>query len=116
MPELLNIKLAAETVAQQCCEQCKRVDAVVQCLDCVPSGTQFLCSACDSIMHRKNVFHDTEAMIDGFFKPIAPPTSLVVVDESGQYQLSEGVFKEFSRSPLIMFSLYVPLYMYSGTI
>ena len=42
-------------------------------------------------------------MIDGFLKPI-PPTSLVVVDESGQYQLGEqGVFKEF-RCPLSMFS------------
>lgn len=39
------------------------------------------------VIHRKNVFHDREAMIDGFFKPIQP-TSVVVVDTSGHYQLS----------------------------
>ncbi|KAF3854188.1 hypothetical protein F7725_022243 [Dissostichus mawsoni] len=33
---------------------------------------------------------ETEAMIDGFYRPI-PPTSLVVVDESGQYGLCEQV-------------------------
>ncbi|XDV26102.1 hypothetical protein PO909_029890 [Leuciscus waleckii] len=90
MPEILNCMLAAETVTQHCCQQCKTVDAVVRCLDCVPSGNQFFCSSCDTEIHRKNVFHDREAMFDGFLKPI-PPTSVVVVDESGQYQLREQV-------------------------
>lgn len=104
LPEILNCMLAAETVTQHCCQQCKAVDAVVRCLECVPSGCQFFCSTCDSEIHSKHVFHDREAMIDGFFKPI-PPTSLVVIDESGQYQLREqGVFKVFRRCPLTMFS------------
>ncbi|CAM4573646.1 unnamed protein product [Leuciscus chuanchicus] len=90
MPEILNCMSAAETVTQHCCQQCKTVDAVVRCLDCVPSGNQFFCSSCDTEIHRKNVFHDREAMFDGFLKPI-PPTSVVVVDESGQYQLREQV-------------------------
>ncbi|KAK7173361.1 hypothetical protein R3I93_003245 [Phoxinus phoxinus] len=90
MPEILNCMLAAEIVTQHCCQQCKTVDAVVRCLDCVPSGNHFFCSTCDTEIHRKNVFHNREAMFDGFLKPI-PPTSFVVVDESGQYQLSEQV-------------------------
>ncbi|XP_034057129.1 uncharacterized protein LOC117536392 isoform X3 [Gymnodraco acuticeps] len=90
MPELLNLKLAAEIVTKRPCLQCKTADAVVRCLDCVPPGTPFLCPACDPIIHGKNVFHDREAMIDGFYRPI-PPTSLVVVDESGQYGLCEQV-------------------------
>lgn len=104
MPEILNCMLAAETVTQHCCQQCKTADAVVRCLDCVPSGSQFFCSTCDSEIHRKNCFHNREAMFDGFFKPI-PPTSLVVVDESGQYQLGEqGMLRSFRRCPLNMFS------------
>ncbi|KAF3856925.1 hypothetical protein F7725_017648 [Dissostichus mawsoni] len=90
MPELLNLKLAAEIVTKRSCLQCKTADAVVRCLDCVPPGTPFLCPACDPIIHGKNVFHDREAMIDGFYRPI-PPTSFVVVDESGQYGLCEQV-------------------------
>ncbi|KAF3851329.1 hypothetical protein F7725_013101, partial [Dissostichus mawsoni] len=90
MPELLNLKLAAEIVTKRSCLQCKTADAVVRCLDCVPPGIPFLCPACDRIIHGKNVFHDREAMIDGFYRPI-PPTSLVVVDESGQYGLCEQV-------------------------
>ncbi|KAK0133033.1 hypothetical protein N1851_031611 [Merluccius polli] len=90
MPELLNCKLAAETVVEHCCQQCKAADAVVRCLDCVPSGTQFLCPACDTKVHKKHVFHDREAMIYGFFKPI-PPTSSVMIDQSGQHQLAEQV-------------------------
>ena len=96
MPELLNCKLAAETVVQHCCQQCKAADAVVRCLDCVPSGTQFLCPACDTKVHKKQVFHDREATIYGFFKPI-PPTSSVMIDQSGQHQLAEqGILKECS--------------------
>ncbi|KAE8277874.1 hypothetical protein D5F01_LYC24086 [Larimichthys crocea] len=90
MPELLNCKLAAETVTKKFCEKCKTADAVVRCLDCVPSGTQFLCPACDSTVHKKHVFHDREAMTDGFFQPI-PPTSSVMIDQSGQHQLAEQV-------------------------
>ncbi|KAG8004387.1 hypothetical protein GBF38_022174, partial [Nibea albiflora] len=52
------------------------------------SGTQFLCPACDSKVHKKHVFHDREAMIYGFFQPI-PPTSSVMIDQSGQHQLAE---------------------------
>ncbi|TKS69391.1 S-antigen protein [Collichthys lucidus] len=90
MPELLNCKLAAETVTKKFCQQCKTADAVVRCLDCVPSGTQFLCPACDSTVHKKHVFHDREAMTGGFFQPI-PPTSSVMIDQSGQHQLAEQV-------------------------
>ncbi|XP_073318484.1 uncharacterized protein [Pagrus major] len=90
MPQLLNYKLAAETVEKHCCYLCKAADAVVRCLDCVPSGTQFLCPDCDSKVHKKMVFHDREAMMYGFFKPI-PPTSSVVMDQSGQHQLVEQV-------------------------
>lgn len=97
MPELLNGKLAAETAKKHCCQQCKTADAVVRCLDCVPSGTQFLCPACDLTVHKKPVLHDREVMIYGFFKPI-PPTSSVVIDQSGQHQLAEqGMLKDFSR-------------------
>lgn len=97
MPELLNGKLAAETAKEHCCQQCKTADAVVRCLDCVPSGTQFLCPACDLTVHKKHVLHDREVMIYVFFKPI-PPTSSVVIDQSGQHQLAEqGMLKDFSR-------------------
>lgn len=93
MPEILNCMLAAEIVTQHCCQQCKTGNAVVRCLDCVPSGGQFFCSTCDTEIHRKNVFHDREAMFDGFLRPI-PPTSFVVIDESDQYQLREqGMFR-----------------------
>ncbi|KAK5865329.1 hypothetical protein PBY51_016503 [Eleginops maclovinus] len=73
---LLNLKLAAEIVPVS-----------FTTLLMLWSGP-FLCPACDPIVHGKHVFHDREAMIDGFFRPI-PPTSLVVVDESGQYGLCE---------------------------
>ncbi|KAL1263517.1 hypothetical protein QQF64_006256 [Cirrhinus molitorella] len=48
------------------------------------------CMLAAETIHSKNVFHDREAIIDGFFKPI-PPTSLVVIDENGQYQLRKQV-------------------------
>ncbi|XP_041848214.1 uncharacterized protein LOC121644387 [Melanotaenia boesemani] len=90
VPELLSCMLAAERVPQHCCQKCKTVKAVVRCLDCVPSGVQFLCAGCDSIVHKKNVFHDREVMIDHFYKHI-PPTSLVKMDESGHCELVEQV-------------------------
>lgn len=93
MPEILNCMLAAETVTQHCCQPCKTVDAVVRCLDCVPSGDQVFCLKCDSEIHKIVFLHDREAMFDVFLKPDLT-TSLVVVDESGQYQLSEqGMFR-----------------------
>ena len=86
-----------ETAKKHCCQQCKTADAVVCCLDCVPSGTQFLCPACDLKVHKKHVLHDREVTIYVFFKPI-PPTSSVVINQSGQYQLAEQVMlKDFSR-------------------
>ncbi|XP_075328755.1 uncharacterized protein LOC142387450 [Odontesthes bonariensis] len=88
VPELLSCMLAAESVPQHRCQQCKTVDAVVRCLDCVPSGVQFLCAACDSMVHKKLIFHDREVMIDGFYKHI-PPTSSVKMDERGNYELVE---------------------------
>lgn len=97
MPELLNCRMAAETVEEHCCQHCKTADAVVRCLDCVPSGTQFLCPGCDLKVHKNHVLHDREAMIYGFFKPI-PPTSSVVMDQSGKFELAEqGMLKDFSR-------------------
>ncbi|XP_073717457.1 uncharacterized protein [Misgurnus anguillicaudatus] len=89
MPEILNCMLTAETVNQHCCQQCKMTDAVVRCLDCVPSGIQFFCSTCDTEIHRKNILHNREVMFDGFFNPI-PPTSFVVVC-GDQYHLNEQV-------------------------
>jgi len=95
-PELLSCMLAAESVPQHCCQQCNTVDAVVRCLDCVPSGVQFVCAACDSMFHKKLIFHEREVMIDGFYKHI-PPTSSVKMDERGRCELVEqGAFKEFS--------------------
>ncbi|XP_058478863.1 uncharacterized protein LOC131455320 [Solea solea] len=90
VPELLNCMLAAESVPQHCCHQCKTMNAVVRCLDCVPSGVQFLCAGCDSMVHKKLVFHDREVMIDNFYKHI-PPTSSVKMDERGHYELVEQV-------------------------
>lgn len=101
MPDLLNFTLAAEIVTQHCCQQCSTADAVVRCLDCVSSGSMFFCSACDTVIHRKNVFHNREVMIEGFYKAI-PPTSMVLVDDSGQYQLSQqGVLQQ--AVPLLCF-------------
>ena len=97
MPELLTCRLTAQTSKKHCCQQRKTADAVVRCLDCVPSGTQFLCPACDLKVHKKHMFHDREAMIYVFFKPI-PPTSSLVINQSGQHQLAEqGMLKDFSR-------------------
>ncbi|XP_051800777.1 uncharacterized protein LOC110971783 isoform X2 [Acanthochromis polyacanthus] len=90
LPEFLSCMLAAESVPHHCCQQCKTVDAVVRCLDCVPSGVQFLCASCDLIVHKKCVFHDREVMVDGFYKPI-PPTSSVKMSERGHHELVEQV-------------------------
>lgn len=94
LPELLSCMLAAESVPHHCCQQCKIVDAVVRCLDCVPSGLQFLCASCDSIVHKKCIFHDREIMVDSFYKHI-PPTLSVKMGERGRHELVEqGVFKK----------------------
>ena len=88
VPELLSCMLAAESVTQHPCQQCKTADAVVRCLDCLHSGVQFLCAACDTMVHQKIIFHDREVMIDGFYKHI-PPTTSVKIDGRGHYELVE---------------------------
>ncbi|XP_077092956.1 uncharacterized protein LOC143745015 [Siphateles boraxobius] len=46
---------------------------------------EFLCATCDIEAHKRNVFHDREAVFHGFLEPV-PPTTAVVVDENGQPQ------------------------------
>lgn len=94
LPDLVNSTLAAEMVTRNICDHCSSRDAVIRCLDCVPCGTSFVCGTCDEVVHKRQVFHNREATFEGFYKPIAP-TTIVVLDEHGQYQLGEqGVFKK----------------------
>ncbi|XP_034091813.1 uncharacterized protein LOC117559245 [Gymnodraco acuticeps] len=51
---------------------------------------EFLCATCDMEAHKRNIFHDREAVFDGFLEPI-PPTTAVVVDENGQPQFCEQI-------------------------
>ncbi|XP_029919040.1 uncharacterized protein LOC115367433 isoform X2 [Myripristis murdjan] len=85
---LTDAKLSAERVITQKCHRCSAVEAVVRCLDCVPLDMEFLCATCDVEAHKRNVFHDREAVFHGFFEPI-PPTTAVVMDDNGQPQFCE---------------------------
>ncbi|RXN36823.1 THAP domain-containing 6 [Labeo rohita] len=51
---------------------------------------EYLCSTCDMEAHKRNVFHDREAVFHGFLEPI-PPTTAVVVNENGQPQFCEQI-------------------------
>lgn len=85
---LLDSKLSAERLITQKCHRCSAQEAVVRCLDCVPLDMEFLCAKCDVEAHKRNVFHDREALIHGFLEPI-PPTTAVVMDDNGQPQFCE---------------------------
>ncbi len=87
-PMLFDAKLSAERVFVQNCHRCCAVEAVIRCLDCVPLDMEYLCSTCDMEAHKRNVFHDREAVFHGFLEPI-PPTTAVVVNENGQPQFCE---------------------------
>ncbi|XP_029948658.1 uncharacterized protein LOC115389289 [Salarias fasciatus] len=87
---LLDSKLSAERLITQKCHRCSAQEAVVRCLDCVPLDVEFLCAKCDVEAHKRNIFHDREALIHGFLEPI-PPTTAVVMDDSGQPQFCEQV-------------------------
>ncbi|XP_077099992.1 uncharacterized protein LOC143750689 [Siphateles boraxobius] len=51
---------------------------------------EFLCATCDIEAHKRNVFHDREAVFHGFLEPV-PPTTAVVVDENGQPQFCKQI-------------------------
>ena len=87
-PMLFDAKLSAERIIIQKCHRCIAIEAVIRCRDCVPLDMEFLCAACDMEAHKKNIFHDREAMFHGFLEPI-PPTTAVVLDENGQPQFCE---------------------------
>lgn len=75
-PVLLDAKLSAERVIEHICNKCNAGEAVIRCLDCVPLDTEFLCGSCDIEAHKKNVFHNREAIFHGYLEPI-PPTKAV---------------------------------------
>ncbi|KAL1276806.1 hypothetical protein QQF64_036429 [Cirrhinus molitorella] len=50
--------------------------------------TEFLCGSCDIEAHKKNVFHNREAIFHGYLEPI-PPTKAVVLDDNGQPHFCE---------------------------
>ena len=85
---LLDATLSAERVINQKCNRCTVVEAVVRCLDCVAPEMEFFCAKCDMEAHKRNIFHDREALFHGFFEPI-PPTTAVVLDENDQPQFCE---------------------------
>ncbi|KAF3850521.1 hypothetical protein F7725_012293, partial [Dissostichus mawsoni] len=89
-PMLFNANLSAERIAIQKCHRCCAEEAVIRCLDCVPLDMEFLCATCDMEAHKRNIFHDREAVFNGFLEPI-PPTTAVVVDENGQPQFCEQI-------------------------
>ncbi|KAF3833221.1 hypothetical protein F7725_026886, partial [Dissostichus mawsoni] len=89
-PMLFNTNLSAERIAIQKCHRCCAEEAVIRCLDCVPLDMEFLCATCDMEAHKRNIFHDREAVFNGFLEPI-PPTTAVVVDENGQPQFCEQI-------------------------
>ncbi len=91
-PVLLDAKLSAERVIEHICNKCHAGEAVIRCLDCVPLDTEFLCGSCDIEAHKKNVFHNREAIFHGYLEPI-PPTKAVVLDDNGQPHFCEqGMF------------------------
>ncbi|XP_026124446.1 uncharacterized protein LOC113106579 isoform X2 [Carassius auratus] len=89
-PMLFDAKLSAERVSVQNCHRCCAVEAVIRCLDCVPLDMEYLCATCDMEAHKRNIFHDREAVFHGFLEPI-PPTTAVVLNENGQPQFCEQI-------------------------
>ncbi|XP_052464903.1 uncharacterized protein LOC128021636 isoform X1 [Carassius gibelio] len=89
-PMLFDAKLSAERVSVQNCHRCCAVEAVIRCLDCVPLDMEYLCATCDMEAHKRNIFHDREAVFYGFLEPI-PPTTAVVLNENGQPQFCEQI-------------------------
>ncbi|KAL0973530.1 hypothetical protein UPYG_G00205490 [Umbra pygmaea] len=51
---------------------------------------EFLCGGCDLEAHKKNVFHDREALFHGYLEPI-PPTKAVNMGDNGQPHFFEQV-------------------------
>ncbi|KAL0973532.1 hypothetical protein UPYG_G00205520 [Umbra pygmaea] len=89
-PVLLDAKLSAERDVNQKCHRCGAGEAVIRCLDCVPLDMEFLCGGCDLEAHKKNVFHDREALFHGYLEPI-PPTKAVNMGDNGQPHFFEQV-------------------------
>lgn len=90
-PLLFQSRLAAQSVVKQQCHRCHQ-KAVIRCLDCVPSDMEFLCGKCDVDAHKRNIFHDREALINDFLEPV-PPTTAVCMDENGKPHFCEqGTF------------------------
>ena len=87
MKLLLDNMLAAEHPGEKMCDVagCSE-EAVVQCRDCLPRS--LLCATCDIIRHREAVLHNRSSRFSGFHQPL-PPTSIVVADPSGGYQVSK---------------------------
>lgn len=104
----------------QKCYRCCAVDAVIRCLDCVPLDMEFLCATCDMEAHKRNVFHDREAVFHEFLVPV-PPTAAVMVDENGLSFLNKVLFRLIihcdillkCNSPNIVCTLYFVFVFYS---
>ncbi len=87
-----NNRLSAERVIEHICNKCHAGEAVIRCLDCVLLDTDFLYGSCDIEAHKKNVFHNREAIFHGYLEHI-PMTKAVVLDDNGQPHFCEqGIF------------------------
>lgn len=76
--------LLSQNPCVELCDICHKAPCLLRCDEC--SGRR-MCPKCDAIIHEEHLFHDREALFDGFFRNI-PPT--FVWNEDGKMeQISE---------------------------
>lgn len=79
-PHLMYKMLTQHAVqGYQLCCLCNTHLAVVKCLSCPSTHGASICGGCDIEVHTcRSLFHDRVHMVDGFFQPLTPTTTVFV--------------------------------------
>lgn len=72
--------LLSQNPIVELCDICNKAPCLLRCDECI--GRR-MCPKCDANIHEEHLFHDREALIDGFFRHI-PPT--FIMNEDGKLE------------------------------
>ncbi|XP_039634767.1 uncharacterized protein LOC120544936 isoform X2 [Perca fluviatilis] len=82
----LSCLLSCNVVPEKNCSHCTS-PAIIRCRDCMPE--EWLCTECDTHIHKKHTLHNRESCIGGIYKPIEP--TVCCVKQDGGYTLVNQV-------------------------
>ena len=99
--------LLSQSPSVELCYICHKAPCLLRCDEC--SGKR-MCPKCDAKIHEEHLFHDREALVDGFFRHI-PPT--FIMNEGGKLEQTSKLVI-FHVNSHVLHDYKLPLYLIVG--